>query len=555
VSSRFLSLVVVIVLLVGVAQVGAQGSISTPPSLSGGKTGSPGMGGAASMPSFDVPHPPTFNPPSAQPPTFNPSSLSGSLPSFTPPSGAQGQRERPGGGQIQRPGGGQQTGGEAVQQWGSSFSPFSQDAAGQWSRFGTRGSSNIPLPELSPEGLLGWYDSGGFGAVAEPPAGVNPGNSQNLAQDWRPDGAPDGIPAAPAAFGDLQGVTQAQTNAQDAIQNAGTNRDEISATAQQNIQTATQYAQQTYDQFWQDYYAAVDYTAQAYYDTVTASADYVLQTYDAALEYTLAAVDYYLAYYDQYAAYCYVYPWDCYMYAYDVASGAYYYVGDVSSAPVASVEIGDVTVTTSYPPASTTPVPSAEAYKAVTVFANDQLGAVVEPLYAGETTDQVQVMIQALPPEMQAFMLSALGASCADYWALLNGGVAGVLAGDCRTGDHSISLAGMNAELSSASLGAYVLYAEASVPATPSDALSLITTVYPALKGLAFAQVTDIEQGMAFTATAAGLGTDPVTGASLSVPKVIYAGVINANGVPLVYALAGVGQPYVDMIATGQGVR
>jgi hypothetical protein len=61
-----------------------------------------------------------------------------------------------------------------------------------------------------------------------------------------------------------------------------------------------------------------------------------------------------------------------------------------------------------------------------------------------------------------------------------------------------------------------------------------------------------VDQGLAFTATAAGLGTDPATGASLSVPKVIYAGVIGVNGVPLVYALVGVGQPYVDLIATGQ---
>jgi hypothetical protein len=146
---------------------------------------------------------------------------------------------------------------------------------------------------------------------------------------------------------------------------------------------------------------------------------------------------------------------------------------------VAYVEIGEVTTSETYPPAEATPVPSAEAYKAVTVFANDQLGAVVEPLYAGQATDQVQVMIQSLPPEMEAFMLEALGASCADYWALLNGGVAGVLAGECRAGDRVISLASLNAELSSASLGAYVMYANASVPATANEALSLITTVYP----------------------------------------------------------------------------
>jgi hypothetical protein len=84
-----------------------------------------------------------------------------------------------------------------------------------------------------------------------------------------------------------------------------------------------------------------------------------------------------------------------------------------------------------YPPASSTPVPSAEAYQAVTVFANDQLGAVVRPLYAGEATSEVQAALETLPDTMEAFLLKALLAGCDDYWALLNGGFAGVLAGDC----------------------------------------------------------------------------------------------------------------------------
>jgi hypothetical protein len=97
----------------------------------------------------------------------------------------------------------------------------------------------------------------------------------------------------------------------------------------------------------------------------------------------------------------------------------------------------------------------------------------------------------------------------------------------------------------------YALYAEAAMPSDAAGALDLITKVYPALEGLAFAQISDVE-GFAFTASAAGIGSDPVTGATLSVAKVIYAGVVSVNGKTVVYTLVGVGQPYVDVISGAQ---
>jgi hypothetical protein len=106
--------------------------------------------------------------------------------------------------------------------------------------------------------------------------------------------------------------------------------------------------------------------------------------------------------------------------------------------------------------------------------------------------------------------------------------------------------------LSSSSAGAYAVYANTAVPSEAAGALALITKVFPALEGLAFAQITDIPSGSAFTATAAGLGTDPATDQSLSVAKVIYAGVVDVDGTPLVYALVDVGQPYVNLLAAGQ---
>ncbi|MBE2270907.1 MAG: hypothetical protein IAE80_21900, partial [Anaerolinea sp.] len=305
-------------------------------------------------------------------------------------------------------------------------------------------------------------------------------------------------------------------------------------------------AQQAYDQLWADYYAAVDYTAQAYYDTVTATADYMLQSYYAAVDYTTQAVDYYIDYYDQYAYYCTLYPWDCYSYAYDAATYTYYYVGDVSDTPAGTTTIGDVTINVGYP-IQPTPIPSAEAYEALVLFANDQLGAVVEPLYAGAATDGVQSVLTYLPEEIEALMLNAMSISGAAYWGLLPGGAAAVAVGDCAV-NCAITADNLSIQLSSGSAGAYGMLASAAAPTSPDTALQLITTVYPKLEGLAFAQITDVETGYAFTATTASVGYDAATQQPVSSAKVVYAGVVDVNGVPFVYALVAVGQGYVDLL-------
>jgi len=505
---------VIIVLVVVSAALGsasAQGGGGRGmPSQGGGRTGGPGMSGAATMPIPQVPQPTA--------PTGNLGSNAGGNIGQGNAGGNVGQgRERP------------------------SFTMSGQTGeGGLQGRFGERGSGNLTIGRFQPGEGQSWFQLGGFGASSEGEGRI----PQDMGSTpWRPAELPTDVPAAPAAFDSITGVTQAQGQAQDAVQTAG---QQISTEAQ----AAMQNAQAAYDQFWTDYYAAIDYTAQVYYSTATATADYLLQSYTQAVNYTMQAVDYYLAYYDQYAAYCYYYPWDCAMYAYDIATGTYYYVGDVSAAPVTTVEIGDVTVNTGYPPAKT-PTPSAEAYEAIVLFANDQLGAVVEPLYAGDVTAEVEVLLQQLPPEMQAFLLRTTNQSCADYWGLLSGGVAAVTVGNCTTGT-AIMGDDLAVQLSAASAGAYAIRANAAMPTMPSEALQLITTVYPGLEGLAFAQISDIEGGMAFTATSAGLGTDPMTGESLSVPKVVYAGVVDVEGKPLVYALVGVGQSYVALIASGE---
>lgn len=414
-------------------------------------------------------------------------------------------------------------------------------------RFGERGSQTLLLSGQTTEalGAGGWqgeYTRGGFGTLTESPAFLSTLQSQETPV----------TADASAAYADLTGLSEAQQNAQTAmtaaVEAASTNVGSASATIEQYANQAAETAQAAYDQFWQDYYDAVDYTADTYYQTVTATADSLLASYQEAVDYTTQAVDSYLVYAPQYASYCALYPWDCYSYSYNDTTNTYVYVGGVSAAPVATVQVGTVTPQVALP-AVPTPQPSAEAYEAIVLFANDQLGAAVEPRYAGDATNAVLALINRLPPEIQAFVANATTISGADYWALLPGGVAGVMVGDCTTGDCTVTAANLSLQLSSSAAGIYGLSTNAPVPTTAEDALALITSVYPKLAGLAFAQVTDIDAGMSFTASAASLGFDPTTQQPVSVAKVVYAGVVQVNGQPFVYALVATGEGYVDLLS------
>lgn len=407
--------------------------------------------------------------------------------------------------------------------------------------FGGRGLGNISLDALfaSPE-----Y-GGGFGTRSQRTVeGESLTGTALEGTPWMPTELQGELPVAPAALTDLTAITQAQENAQVAVDVAVQQSTEA---AQQAADAATQAAQQAYDQFWTDYYAAVDYTANAYYATVTASADYMLQTYEEAVNYTMQAVDYYIAYAEQYAYYCAAYPWDCYSYVYDATYNTYVYVGEVSDEAVSTTTVGEVTTTATYP-IQPTPTPSAEAYEALVVFANDQLGAVVEPVYAGVATDEVQLMMGYLPAEIQAYLLNTTTMSGTTYWGLLHGGFGAVMVGDCAadSANCAVTADNLSVQLSSAAAGAYGILANQTMPTTTTDALALITMVYPKLDGLAFAQITDVEQGLAFMATTASMGYDTATMQPVSAAKVVYAGVVDVNGQAFVYAMVGVGEGYVS---------
>jgi hypothetical protein len=298
-------------------------------------------------------------------------------------------------------------------------------------------------------------------------------------------------------------------------------------------------AQAAYDQLWTDYYAAVDSTAQTYYDTMTASVDYAQAAYIEAVDYSLSAIDYYTDYAAEYAAYCYAYPWDCYTYTYDSASQTYVDVSYVSDQPVATVQVSDVTV--NWAGAVNSPTSSAQAYEALVVFANDQLGTVVQPMYAGDLTQEIQIIYSYLPAEAEAYA-ALLSSADPAYWGILNGGAAAVGSFDCSAGCGGQNIP---AELSNASAGVYMLTVSAGMPADDNAALQLITTVYPALNGLAFAKVENAEAGLTYMATTYGLGAG-ADGQGASLAKLVYAGITQANGQTVVYTLVAVGQAQVD---------
>ncbi|MCI0394514.1 MAG: hypothetical protein L0332_19890 [Chloroflexi bacterium] len=366
------------------------------------------------------------------------------------------------------------------------------------------------------------------------------------------------LPPATTLLEDLDQAAAAQETAQQAFEQA-------QETGQDAATQAQAAAQDAYEQLWHDYYAAVDYAAQAYYDTVTAAIDYGAETfeayYDEAVQSAYEVVDYYYNTYYDWTAYCALYPWDCYQYTYDEATGTYmtnetvnnyYYTYTTGQAAPATTEAMPTTQAPAPAPAQapaiSPPAPSEAAYEAIVVFANDQLGATVEPMYAGEVTEEVLALLQMLPVYAQNAAYTAVNVSTASYYALLQGGVAAVSVGECAEGSTCQLSSDIPAELSNASLGVYALQTAEALPATAAEALELLTLVYPRLTGLDFTQVTSTDvtiPGYAFTATTTSAAL--INGQPGFVTKVVFAGVASVDGRTVVYATVGLGETYASL--------
>jgi hypothetical protein len=205
-------------------------------------------------------------------------------------------------------------------------------------------------------------------------------------------------------------------------------------------------------------------------------------------------------------------------------------------------------LTLSFPTLSV-PAASDEALAAITQFNSDHLGAVLDLIYAGSATVEVETVLQYLPAEMQAAMLNATTISGVTYWGALHNGAAMVAVGDCSTDPAACAVTAdtLSVQLSSAASGTFGMLVNGAV-GDAQTALSLITATYPRLNGLSFSPIS-VEQGWAFSASTVSMRLDPVTRQPVSAATVIYAGTVDAGSQTFVYALVAIGEGYVRVVS------
>ncbi len=174
-------------------------------------------------------------------------------------------------------------------------------------------------------------------------------------------------------------------------------------------------------------------------------------------------------------------------------------------------------------------------------FARQYLNIRVDPLYAGDVTAQMQRILEALPPELQAAMESAPEIGAQSYWGLLRNGVAMVSTGICDEEDFCVGAteAEMKLEIQSAAFGVYTMQAT-KAPASETEALELVRQTFPALSGLELTPVTDASvEGYAFYLTIPERVREG--GAFAVAAQSYFAGTTTAGGQPIVYAAVGTG--------------
>jgi hypothetical protein len=531
---------------------------SAPPSVSGGSPGGPGGNGAAVNAGFSAPSP-DVSAPSIDRPDANNRDTSGldtnnrdtsrtdGTGGFRDADAQQDLNDRRDGLNLDTSGGRDTS--VLADAFGSGWNGFNNrenDGFSLNTLFGERGTGEIVLP------FGGDIENNIFANIRDPRTNADANDllvRLESGENFNFEGFEDGedIPAVPSPYDDLNAsVENYQQQINQNIQNQSEQIDSTIENAGQTVDNASDTLSATYNQLWTDYYEAVDYTADAYYNTVTSSVDYAATAYNDALQLTTDTIDYYIDYAEAYADYCVIYPWDCYSYAYDEVTADYVYIGDVSSTPVTTITIEEINVNGVYA-LSTLAQPSAEAYKSLVRFANDQMGAVVEPLYAGELTTEVLAQIDPLPDEIVDLLLGVTQASGAAYYGLLEGGVGSVVVGDCANeGICELDDALLDTNLTTDATGLFGFNINAPMPTNTNAALVQLFQVFPKLEGLTFAQITNID-GYHFTAVTAGLGINEA-GNSVSVPKAILTGIVNIEGRTVAYALVAVGDAFVELI-------
>lgn len=194
------------------------------------------------------------------------------------------------------------------------------------------------------------------------------------------------------------------------------------------------------------------------------------------------------------------------------------------------------------------PASDTDAASAITNFASFHLGLGITPLYAGNIDngstaypEAFQEILNQLPSDVQALLVTAANSSAATYWGVFSNGAGMVAAGSCTAEQCTVTQENLVFEIATASAGLYGLYVPGAA-ATPDEALALIRSTYPALASYTFEPVT-AQSGYAFQSTAFDVNTQ-----SSSTGKGVLAGAVSANGQSLVYTFVGVGEGYVSLV-------
>lgn len=189
------------------------------------------------------------------------------------------------------------------------------------------------------------------------------------------------------------------------------------------------------------------------------------------------------------------------------------------------------------PPATIVPgekISSEEAVEIITTFAQEYLGAAVTVRRAAGTSGTVNV------PEAQQSDLDAAVSVAGET-------VAGVIELGGAMGGAQVSLGSgdvsgdVDAEISSASLGAYSVIANAPAPADADAALGMIYQYYPALAALSLELQSSEQGGYIFYATTTHTAVDPQTRQTITVAEAVVAGTTAQGSVTVVWAVVGNG--------------
>ena len=216
--------------------------------------------------------------------------------------------------------------------------------------------------------------------------------------------------------------------------------------------------------------------------------------------------------------------------------------------PVATFSVPlNITLT----PRSTLAAPdsSEEATTIINSFASSYLGVTKDFLYAGtlgagNTPENWDTLVAQLPDGVQWYMATFSQLAGVSYWGIFKNGMSMTTIGDCTDNPTcTISMDNLNVYLTTASAGIYSVYMSGEA-ASANDALNMIYSAYPSLKGMTL-EPLPADQGYEFQTIS--YATELINQQATITSRLYLAGVIKIGNQSMVYAVVGIGENYVAM--------